>query len=122
MDRPTKLTFLTGNAGKLREFQAIMKDVAGLEVTNRGDVEIDEIQGTIEEIARDKARRGAAAVRSCRNFLELAWINRVADGMSYKIGESVLTEDTALEFQALKGLPGPYMYVPLDCVIIIPAR
>lgn len=23
----------------------------------------------------------------------------------------VLTEDTALEFQALKGLPGPYMYV-----------
>jgi len=23
----------------------------------------------------------------------------------------VLTEDTALEFNALKGLPGPYMYV-----------
>lgn len=66
MDRPKKLTFLTGNAGKLREFQAIMKDVPELQVTNRGDVEIDEIQGTIEEIARDKARRGAEAVRGRR--------------------------------------------------------
>lgn len=84
--RPSCLTFLTSNAGKLREFQAVMSDVQNLTVTNRGDVEIDEIQGTIEDIARDKASKGAVAT-----------------------GNAVLTEDTALEFRALNGLPGPYM-------------
>lgn len=84
--RPKHLNFLTSNAGKLREFQAVMSNVPDLTVTNRGDVDIDEIQGTIEEIARDKASKGAAAI----------------DG-------PVLTEDTALEFKALNGLPGPYM-------------
>lgn len=28
-----------------------------------------------------------------------------------QINGPALTEDTALEFHALKGLPGPYMYV-----------
>lgn len=63
-----------------------MSGVPNLTVTNRGDVDIDEIQGTIEEIARDKCRRGAEIV-----------------------GGPVLTEDTALEFRSLGGLPGPYM-------------
>jgi len=84
--RPEHLNFLTSNAGKLREFQAVMSNVPGLSVSNRGDVDIDEIQGTIEDIARDKASKGAAII----------------DG-------PVLTEDTALEFKALNGLPGPYM-------------
>ena len=84
--RPTDLVFLTSNAGKLREFQAVMSGVSTLNVTNRGDVDIDEIQGTIEDIARDKASKGAVAVNG-----------------------PVLTEDTALEFKALQGLPGPYM-------------
>lgn len=84
--RPTELVFLTSNAGKLREFQAVMSGVSNLTVSNRGDIDIDEIQGSIEEIARDKASKGAAAV-----------------------GGPVLTEDTALEFKALEGLPGPYM-------------
>lgn len=84
--RPTELVFLTSNAGKLREFQAVMSGVPNLTVTNRGDIDIDEIQGSIEEIARDKASKGAVAV-----------------------GGPVLTEDTALEFKALQGLPGPYM-------------
>lgn len=86
MSRPKHLIFLTSNAGKLREFQAVMTNVPDLTVTNRGDVDIDEIQGTIEEIARDKASKGAVAV-----------------------GGPVLTEDTALEFKALNGLPGPYI-------------
>ncbi|KAK5077338.1 nucleoside triphosphate pyrophosphohydrolase ham1 [Lithohypha guttulata] len=84
--RPTHLTFLTSNAGKLREFQAVMAGVSDLTITNRGDVEIDEIQGTIEEIARHKAGTGAIMT-----------------------GQAVLTEDTALEFKALNGLPGPYI-------------
>ncbi|KAJ9652520.1 nucleoside triphosphate pyrophosphohydrolase ham1 [Neophaeococcomyces mojaviensis] len=84
--RPTHLIFLTSNAGKLREFQAGMSNVPNITVTNRADVDIDEIQGTIEEIAIDKCRRAAEI-----------------------IGGPVLTEDTALEFRALGGLPGPYI-------------
>lgn len=86
--RPTELIFLTSNAGKLREFQAVMANVPNLTITNRGDIDIDEIQGSIEEIARDKASKGAQAING-----------------------PVLTEDTALEFKALNGLPGPYMSV-----------
>lgn len=84
--RPKQLIFLTSNAGKLREFQAAMGNIPGLTITSRGDIDIDEIQGTVEEIARDKASKGAIA----------------ANG-------PVLTEDTALEFRALNGLPGPYI-------------
>lgn len=84
--RPKSLVFLTSNAGKLREFQAVTSLVPDLAVTSRSDVDIDEIQGSIEEIARDKCRRGAEVV-----------------------GGPVLTEDTGLEFRALNGLPGPYM-------------
>lgn len=86
MTRPTYLTFLTSNAGKLREFQTAMSGISDLTIVNRGDVELDEIQGSTEEIARDKCRKGAAVV-----------------------GGPVLTEDTALEFRALGGLPGAYM-------------
>ncbi|KOS41360.1 hypothetical protein ACN38_g7777 [Penicillium nordicum] len=42
--------------------------------------------GSFEEIARDKCRKAAIAVNG-----------------------PVLTEDSALEFRALKGLPGPYI-------------
>jgi inosine triphosphate pyrophosphatase len=36
--------------------------------------------------------------------------------MPEQVGGPVLTEDTALEFHALKGLPGPYMQVPPEQV------
>ncbi|KAJ9603243.1 nucleoside triphosphate pyrophosphohydrolase ham1 [Cladophialophora chaetospira] len=83
--RPTVLNFITGNANKLKEVQAILGDVPGLELQSR-NVEGAEIQGTIEEVARDKCLRAAKAING-----------------------PVLTEDTALEFRALKGLPGPYI-------------
>lgn len=66
-----------------------MSSVPNLTITNRGDIDIPEIQGSIEQIARDKCRRGADAIG----------------------GGAVLTEDTALEFRALGGLPGGYVYV-----------
>ncbi|KPI41688.1 Inosine triphosphate pyrophosphatase [Cyphellophora attinorum] len=83
--RPSHLNFITGNANKLAEVKAILSSIPGLELESR-DVPGDEIQGSIEEIARDKCRRAAAVV-----------------------GGPVLTEDTALEFTSLKGLPGPYI-------------
>ncbi|KAL4789523.1 inosine triphosphate pyrophosphatase-like protein [Aspergillus venezuelensis] len=77
------LNFITGNKNKLAEVRAILGDV--IDVQNQA-VYVPEIQGTIEEIAKEKCRHAANAV-----------------------GGPVLTEDTALEFHALKGLPGPYI-------------
>jgi inosine triphosphate pyrophosphatase len=55
----TKLNFITGNKNKLLEVRAILGNV--IEVDNQ-EVEVPEIQGTIEEIAKEKARRAAEAV------------------------------------------------------------
>ncbi|KAI4155429.1 MAG: hypothetical protein L6R39_001245 [Caloplaca ligustica] len=82
---PVELHFITGNANKLAEVQAILGDVVPLKSRS---LDILEIQGTMEDISKDKARRAAAA-----------------------IGGPVLVEDTCLCFNALKELPGPYMYV-----------
>ncbi|KAJ6094652.1 hypothetical protein N7467_002165 [Penicillium canescens] len=79
----TKLNFITGNKNKLSEVRAILGNV--IEVDSQ-EVDVPEIQGTIEEIAKEKARRAAEAING-----------------------PALTEDTALEFHALKGLPGPYI-------------
>ncbi|KAL5334581.1 inosine triphosphate pyrophosphatase-like protein [Aspergillus crustosus] len=77
------LNFITGNRNKLAEVRAILGDVVN--VQNQA-VDVPEIQGTIEDIAKEKCRYAATMVKG-----------------------PVLTEDTALEFVALKGLPGPYI-------------
>ncbi|TGZ83956.1 putative ham1 family protein [Ascodesmis nigricans] len=77
------LTFVTGNANKLREVSTILGDMIPL--TNRA-LDLPELQGTLEEITLDKARRAAEA-----------------------IGGPVIVEDTCLCFNALNGLPGPYV-------------
>ncbi|MDI1492425.1 MAG: nucleoside triphosphate pyrophosphohydrolase ham1 [Ramalina farinacea] len=79
----TELHFITGNKNKLAEVQAILGRVVPLKSQS---IETVEIQGTIEEISKDKCTRAAAAV-----------------------GGPVLTEDTCLCFNALKELPGPYI-------------
>ncbi|PLB39491.1 non-canonical purine NTP pyrophosphatase [Aspergillus candidus] len=76
--------FVTGNANKLAEVTSIL-DSALIQVRNAA-LDIPEIQGTLEEIARDKCRRAAEMVQG-----------------------PVLVEDSALEFTAMNGLPGPYI-------------
>jgi hypothetical protein len=61
MPRPTTLNFITGNANKLAEVQAILSDVPGLNLTSKA-VDLPELQGSIEEISLDKARRAADEV------------------------------------------------------------
>ncbi|CAI7609018.1 unnamed protein product [Penicillium viridicatum] len=88
----TKINFITGNKNKLVEARAILGDP--VELSNQ-NIDIPEIQGSLEEIARDKCQKAAIAVNG-----------------------PVLIEDSALEFKALKGLPGPYMYkVVLLCAL-----
>ncbi|KAK2598986.1 nucleoside triphosphate pyrophosphohydrolase ham1 [Conoideocrella luteorostrata] len=77
------INFVTGNANKLREVRAILEP--DIEVQSN-PLDIEEAQGTIEEVTESKCRRAAELV----------------DG-------PVLVEDTALCFNALAGLPGPYI-------------
>ena len=62
--RPKTLNFITGNANKLAEVRAILGGVPGLDLQSRDVKGIDEIQGSIEEIARDKCSRAAGVVSS----------------------------------------------------------
>lgn len=65
-----KLVFVTGNANKVAEVRAILGSL--VEVDNR-KIDLDELQGTIENISKDKCRRAAAIVRtsqlSCTNSI-----------------------------------------------------
>lgn len=74
---------ITGNANKLREVKEMLEPA--ISVHSR-DLDIVEIQGSIEDITRTKCQKAADLVNG-----------------------PVLVEDTALCFQALKGLPGPYI-------------
>ena len=53
------LNFITGNQNKLAEVRAILGDAVELQSKS---LDLDEIQGTIEEISLDKCRRAAIAV------------------------------------------------------------
>jgi inosine triphosphate pyrophosphatase len=65
---PKELNFITGNKNKLVEVQAILSETP-VKLQSQA-VDLVEIQGTIEEISTDKARRAAEAVcainRRCR--------------------------------------------------------
>jgi inosine triphosphate pyrophosphatase len=60
MAPPKVLNFITGNKNKLAEVQAILSETA-VDLRSQA-VDLVEIQGTIEEISRDKAIRAAEAV------------------------------------------------------------
>jgi inosine triphosphate pyrophosphatase len=57
---PKQLNFITGNKNKLAEVQAILAPT-GVDLSNQS-VDLLEIQGTIEEISKDKCRRAADTV------------------------------------------------------------
>jgi len=78
-----QLNFITGNKNKLAEVKSILGDLVPLQSQS---LNLNEIQGTIEDVSKDKCRRAATI-----------------------IGGPVLTEDTCLCFNALKELPGPYI-------------
>jgi hypothetical protein len=74
--RPQTLNFITGNANKLSEVRAILADVQGLQVQSRDVPGLDEIQGTIAEVARDKCSKAAAVVSSF--FLSLGLVTGIS--------------------------------------------
>ena len=54
-----QLDFITSNKNKLAEVKAILGDVVRLQSQS---LDLTEIQGTIEEISKDKCRRAASIV------------------------------------------------------------
>ncbi|RDA89503.1 hypothetical protein CP533_4150 [Ophiocordyceps camponoti-saundersi (nom. inval.)] len=93
------VTFVTGNANKLREVKAILEP--SIQVDSKA-LDIDEIQGSINEITESKCRRAAALV-----LLSLCLCITIA--YQQQLNGPVLVEDTALCFNALGSLPGPYI-------------
>ncbi|XP_047315669.1 inosine triphosphate pyrophosphatase [Impatiens glandulifera] len=81
LSRP--VTFVTGNPKKLEEVKAILGQSIPFQSIK---LDLPELQGEPDDISREKARLAAKQV----------------DG-------PVLVEDTCLCFNALKGLPGPYI-------------
>ncbi|KAL6971133.1 hypothetical protein U1Q18_030813 [Sarracenia purpurea var. burkii] len=81
LSRP--VIFVTGNAKKLEEVRAILGQSIPFQSLK---LDLPELQGEPEEISKEKARLAANEVNG-----------------------PVLVEDTCLCFNALKGLPGPYI-------------
>ncbi|BGP37090.1 nucleoside triphosphate pyrophosphohydrolase ham1 [Rhodotorula kratochvilovae] len=94
---PRSILFVTGNANKLKEVRAILlattqhagspdsASTLSFSVESQ-DLDLPEIQGTTQEVAKAKVNAAAEA-----------------------IGGPCITEDTALAFEALGGLPGPFI-------------
>ncbi|KAJ2355574.1 nucleoside triphosphate pyrophosphohydrolase ham1 [Coemansia erecta] len=78
-----KLTFVTGNRNKLREMQELLHGIVDLHSTA---IDLEEIQGTTQDVARNKCRQAAIIVNG-----------------------PVITEDVGLGFNAMNGLPGAYI-------------
>lgn len=104
MSASKPLFFVTSNANKLAEVKAILS-TTGIKLESKS-LDITEIQGTMEEISKDKARRAAEKVRSGS-----AIRNELYANLCVQVDGPVLVEDTSLCFNALKGLPGAYVYV-----------
>ena len=105
---PLLITFVTGNANKLREVQQILGRGAGsssgsgsgssaFELVSQA-LDVPEIQGTTQEVARAK----------CHSAAEILF-SKPAES-SEQIPRAVVTEDTALTFSAFNDvLPGVYI-------------
>ncbi|XP_023246088.1 inosine triphosphate pyrophosphatase-like [Copidosoma floridanum] len=87
-----KITFVTGNTKKLLEFKAILGKKLGEQVTHC-TIDLPEYQGELNDICREKCKAAASIIHG-----------------------PVIIEDTCLAFDALHGLPGPYIKWFLDKV------
>ncbi|KLO79083.1 putative inosine triphosphate pyrophosphatase [Fusarium fujikuroi] len=87
----TEINLITGNANKIVDIKAILAP-SGIAVRNQS-LDLPEIQGSIEEITIAKCRRAAEMV-----------------------GGPVVVDDTALCFNAMNGMPGPYIKFFLEAL------
>ncbi|XP_063242460.1 inosine triphosphate pyrophosphatase isoform X2 [Bacillus rossius redtenbacheri] len=87
---PGPVVFVTGNAKKLEEVVAILGESLPYKIENR-KIDLPEYQGEMDDICISKCKEAARIVKG-----------------------PVIIEDTCLCFNALGGLPGPYIKWFLD--------
>ncbi|KAF5679869.1 Ham1 family [Fusarium denticulatum] len=87
----TEINLITGNANKIADIKAILTP-SGITVRNQS-LDLPEIQGSIEEIT----------IAKCRTAAEM-------------VGGPVVVDDTALCFNAMNGMPGPYIKFFLEAL------
>ena len=85
-DECLSIKFVTGNAMKLREVEAILSQNGLPLPLEQCDLDLDEYQGVAEDIAAAKCRLAAEAT-----------------------GGAAMIDDTSLCLEALGGMPGPYI-------------
>lgn len=116
-----KLTFVTGNQNKLRETRSIIEvafgkpdDVPFTLVAEK--IDLPEMQGTPEEIAYEKCLAAARHVKG--PVVGALFLLRVSTLPACSVLTATrfvtllftqITEDTCLCFNALGGMPGPYI-------------
>ncbi len=79
------ISFVTGNAKKLEEFIAILGPNFAHDIISK-KIDLPEYQGSPEEVCREKCKEAAKSIQG-----------------------PVIIEDTCLCFNAMGGLPGPYI-------------
>lgn len=84
------ITFVTGNIKKLEEVKAILGENFPFLLANK-HLDLPELQGDVNEVSIEKCQEAARRLKG-----------------------PVITEDTCLCFNALQGLPGPYIKWFLD--------
>ncbi|XP_017887376.1 inosine triphosphate pyrophosphatase isoform X2 [Ceratina calcarata] len=84
------IVFVTGNAKKLEEVVAILGNNFPIKIISQ-KIDLLEYQGEMDDICRNKCRAAAELIKG-----------------------PVIVEDTCLCFNAMKGLPGPYVKWFLD--------
>ena len=95
------LTFVTGNANKLREVKQILETTPEFSWQLESNaLDVPEVQGSTQEVAKAKCRSAAQQVRPSSGGCVT---------LTAQMKGPCLTEDTALCFHALGGLPGPYI-------------
>lgn len=82
---PRTITFVTGNVKKLEEIKAILGHSFPFKIENV-KIDLPEYQGEIDYVSEEKCKEAARHIKG-----------------------PVVVEDTSLCFNALGGLPGPYI-------------
>ncbi|KAF6198946.1 hypothetical protein GE061_006969 [Apolygus lucorum] len=90
MSSQKEVVFVTGNAKKLEEVVAILGSSVPFKLVNR-KIDLPELQGDVDDVCKKKCLEAAGIVQG-----------------------PVIVEDTCLCFEALGGLPGPYIKWFLD--------
>lgn len=98
------VVFITSNKGKYKEFCSMIS----AEPVEHIDLDLVEIQGTSDEIIREKVKYAYQKVN--------LYINNDYPLQFIGIKKNVIVEDSSLEFGCLGGLPGPYIKHFVDTI------